>query len=143
VGIRQVYWFVTGESKNLDDPSASPFDLMGFYENLRRDGPGQQRITDQGIAHRTMFQQLYGWSYDASATVALKLSTDVDGAAFRRGNQVRYVLWAKTKVDRSESASASISLPGTYTLVRWDGSSITVSGSAIALTGAPVFLTPQ
>lgn len=143
VGIRQVYWFVTGESKNLDDPSASPFDLMGFYENLRRDGPGQQRITDQGIAHRTTFQQLYGWSYDASATAALKLSTDVDGAAFRRGNQVRYVLWAKTKVDRSESASATISLPGTYTLVRWNGSSITVSGSAIALTGAPVFLTPQ
>jgi hypothetical protein len=82
-GIRQRYWFVTGESKNYDDPTADPFNLMGFYENLKRDGPGQQQLTPQGIANRTTFQQLYGWQYAAAATAALSLPAQADGAAFR------------------------------------------------------------
>jgi hypothetical protein len=143
LGIRQLYWFVTGESKNYDDPSADSFNLMGFYENLTRDKPGQQKITGQGIANRTTFQQLYGWAYDSAATAALALPATIDGAAFRQGNKLRYVLWAKTNKDRDETASATISLPGSYTLVRWDGATSTVSGTNIALSGAPVFLTRQ
>ncbi len=110
--IRQLYWFVTGESKNYDDPSADSFNLMGFYENLTRDKPGQQKITGQGIANRTTFQQLYGWAYDSAATAALALPATIDGAAFRQGNKLRYVLWAKTSKDRDETASATISLLG-------------------------------
>ena len=139
--IKQIYWFVTGESKNYDDPTATAFSLMGFYENLYRDTPGNEIITPQGIANRTTFQQLFGWSYDEAATTALNLPTTVDGAAFRQGNQLRYVLWAKTTQDNSETAVASINLPGSYTQVHWDGSSQQVSGSNLQLTGAPVFLT--
>lgn len=142
-GIRQMYWFLTGETRDYADPAADSFSLMGFYENLTRDKPGQQRLTGQGLANRTTFQQLYGWSYDEAATQALGLPAEADGAAFRQGDQMRYVLWAKTSRDRDETASATISLPGSYTLVRWDGASSSVGGASIGLTGAPVFLTPQ
>ncbi|MCB8927594.1 MAG: hypothetical protein H6652_18425 [Ardenticatenaceae bacterium] len=139
--IKQIYWFTTGETKNYDDPTATAFSLMGFYENLYRDTPGNQIITQQGIANRTTFQQLFGWNYDEAATVALNLPTTVDGAAFRQGNQFRYVLWAKTTQDNSETAVATINLPGSYTQVNWDGSSQQVSGTNLQLTGTPIFLT--
>jgi hypothetical protein len=97
----------------------------------------------KGIANRTTFQQLYGWTYDDAATTTLNLPATVDGAAFRQGAQLRYVLWAKTTRDRDETANATLSLPGSYDLVRWDGTIGTLDGANIALTGAPIFLTPR
>ncbi|NJN54633.1 MAG: hypothetical protein HC804_07670 [Anaerolineae bacterium] len=141
--IKQIYWYTTGETKDYDDPSADSFNLMGFYENLTRDTPGNEIITQQGIANRTTFQQLYGWTYDAVATNALNLPATADGAAFRNGSQLRYVLWAKTTTDNSETAVATLTLPGNYTRVNWDGTSQTVSGTNLTLTGTPVFLTQQ
>jgi len=139
--IKQIYWFATGEGKNYDDATAGSFDLMGFYENLRRDAPGNQIITQQGIANRTTYQQVFGWTVDEGATVALNLPASADGVAFRQGDQLRYVLWAKTTVDGSETAVSTINLPGTYTQVNWDGTSQQVSGTNMQLTGTPVFLT--
>jgi hypothetical protein len=141
-GIRQIYWYATGETANYAS-ATDPFTLMGFYENLTRDAPGQQLLTEQGIANRTTFQQLYGWAYDAAATQALSLPATVDGAAFRQGALLRYVLWAKTTQDQSEAASATLSLPGSYQIVSWDGTATSASGTNLALTGAPVFLTRQ
>jgi hypothetical protein len=143
IGIKQVYWFVTGEASNYSSETQNEFNLMGFYENLKRDKPGQQKLTGQGIANRTTFQQLYSWTYDAAATGALHLPATIDGAAFRQGALLRYVLWARTTIDMSESAGATISLPGSYTAVAWDGTQQTIGGSNIALSGAPIFLTPQ
>jgi hypothetical protein len=139
--IKQIYWFVTGENKNYDDPTAGSYDLMGFYENLKRDTPGNQIMTQQGIAHRTTYQQLFGWTYDAAATAALNLPASADGAAFRQGSELRYALWAKTTADNSETAVSTLNLPGTYTQVNWNGSSQQVSGANLQLTGTPVFLT--
>ncbi len=138
--IKQIYWFVTGESKNYNEATNS-FDLMGFYENLKRDTPGNQIMTQQGIAHRTTYQQIFGWTYDEAATVALALPASADGVVFKKGNQLRYVLWAKTTTDNSETAVSTINLPGTYTQVNWNGSSQQVSGTNLQLTGTPVFLT--
>jgi hypothetical protein len=143
IGIKQVYWFLTGETSNYSTETQNEFSLMGFYENLKRDKPGQQKLTGQGIANRTTYQQLHGWAYDAAATNALSLPATIDGAAFRQGAKLRYVLWARTTIDMSESARATISLPGSYDAVAWDGTHQTISGSNIALSGAPVFLTPQ
>lgn len=142
VNLAQVYWYTTGETKNYDDPSAGSFNLMGFYENLTRDQPGQEIITQQGIANRTTFSQLYGWEFDAAATAGLNLPPTADGVAFRQGNQVRYVVWAKTTQDQSEVAAVTITLPGSYDVVAWDGTTSVVSGSNLALTGVPIFLTP-
>ncbi len=83
-GIRQMYWYATGETANYAT-ATDPFTVMGFYENLTRDPPGQQKLTEQGIANRTTFEQLYGWTYDATATTALGMPATVDGAAFRQG----------------------------------------------------------
>ena len=143
IGIKQVYWFLTGETSNYSTETQNEFSLMGFYENLKRDKPGQQKLTGQGIANRTTFQQLYGWTYDAAATSALSLPATIDGAAFRQGAKLRYVLWAKTTIDMSESAGAAISLPGSYDAMAWDGTHQVIGGSNIALSGAPIFLTPQ
>jgi len=141
--IKLIQWFLTGEGKSYDDPSAGPYDLMGFYENLKITTPGNERITDQGRANRITYEQLYGWSYDAGATAAIALPAAVDGAAFMKDGLIRYVLWAKTTTDRSEDASATINLPEpSYTLVHWNGSSEITSGSNLLLTGTPVFLTP-
>ena len=141
--IKQIYWYLTGELEYYNVASNDPFDFMGFYEKLHDITPGNQVMTTQGIANLTVSQQLYGWDYDAAATAALSLPNNIDGAAFSQGGQVRYVLWAKTTLDNSESANATITLPGTYTKVIWDGTSSTISGTNIALTGAPIFLTQQ
>lgn len=138
--IKQIYWYATGESMDYSNATTS-FALMGFYENLKRDAPGNQIMTQQGIANRTTFQQIFGWTYDDAATMALNLPAGADGVVFRQGNQLRYVLWAKTTTDNDETAAATITLPGTYTQVNWDGSSQQVSGASLQLTGTPVFLT--
>ncbi len=141
--IKLIQWFLTGEGKSYNDPTAGPYDLMGFYENLKITTPGNEQITDQGVANRTTYEQLYGWHYDANATATLNLPATVDGAAFVKNSQIRYALWAKTTADRSENASASINMPeSSYTMVHWDGSSETAAGNNLQLTGAPVFLTP-
>ncbi len=142
--VSQLYWFATGEGKSYDDPTAGPYELMGFYETLKRDAPWTQKITQQGIANRTTFQELYGWRYDAPATHALQLPSTVDGGVFRKGSDLRYVLWAKTTADRSEAASATFQMPGggKYQVVAWDGTTQVISNGSVSLTGAPVFLTP-
>ncbi|MFZ6027248.1 MAG: hypothetical protein ACOYYS_05990 [Chloroflexota bacterium] len=142
-GIVQIYWYMTGEVKNDDDAGAESYDLMGFYENLKRDTPGSQKMTPQGIANRTTYQQLYGWTYDPTATQALGLPAGADGVAFRQGDALRYVLWAKTTQDRSEAAAVTIDLPGSYDAVAWNGTTSVVNGMGLQLYGAPVFLTPR
>lgn len=142
LGILQIYWFATGEGADYAT-AQDEYQLMGFYENLKRDAPNNQIMTSEGVANRTTYNQLYGWRYDATATAALNLPSTIDGAAFRKNNQLRYVLWAKTTLDRNETASATINLTGTYTKVAWNGTSSTVSGSNIQLTGSPIFLTQQ
>jgi len=144
VGIVQNYWFITGDFKNYDDPTAGSYDLMGFYENLKRDTPGNQKITQQGVANRTTYQQLYGWVYDPDATQLLNLPVGVDGVVFRQGQSLRYVLWAKTSQDLSETASATLTLPeSNYDVVYWDSTTAIVSGTNLQLSGTPIFLTPK
>jgi hypothetical protein len=142
-GLAEMYWYITGDFKDYDDPDAGSYDLMGFYENLKRDPPGSEIITPQGIANRTTYEQIYGWTYDQDATDALNLPAEADGAVFRLGNQLRYVLWAKTTQDRSEEAYAVLNLPGSYDVVTWDGSVSIVDGANLELSGTPVFLTPR
>lgn len=141
-GIEQIYWYATGEAASYN-AATNPFDLMGFYEKLSVVTHGHQVMTDQAIAHRTTFEQLYGYQFDAVATAALDLPETIDGGIFVMGLIKKYVLWARTATDRSESASASVSLSGVYSRVQWDGSVGTVTGPQIELTGAPVFLIPQ
>jgi hypothetical protein len=142
-GIKQMYFYSLGESKNanqITDEIQALNDYSGFFENLTRDTPGAQKITQEGIANRTTSSQLLGWQYDDAATKNLNLPSSVDGAVFGKAGAVKYVLWAKTTSDQSETANASLNLPGNYDLVTWDGTQSVVNGSGLALTGTPVFL---
>ena len=114
--IKQLYMFSLGETVNAPSvgTSVSASDeiaLMGLYENLTRDSPGSQKITQQGQAFSTTSALLYGYTYDAARTAALALPSGVDGAAFNNNGSYRYVLWAKALTDNSEYAAATYSFP--------------------------------
>ncbi|MBW3127676.1 PA14 domain-containing protein [Hymenobacter profundi] len=151
--IRQLYFYHLGESINTPAASISvsrgdALDLMGFYENLKRDAPGQQRTTQLGQGFATTSKLLYGFSYDAARTAALTLPANANGAAFRKDNSYVYVLWAKALTDKSEYAKVTYSFPaalGLKTVKRyeWNFSSTNASSiqqaQEITLSGTPAF----
>ena len=145
-GIRQVYWFSLADGTDGNNQ----YERMGLYYYFGGDRPYNQTATDQGKAMKTTSDLLYGKAYDASKTSLLNLPVNVEGAAFRATDgSYTYVLWAKTNVDLSESASASYTFPSTAiaaaNVVRkeWDNSetnnSQTVSKANIQLRGTPSF----
>src|SRR5699024_10920815 len=96
---------------------------------------------------------LYGWKYDPSRTKQLQLPATVDGAAFKKGNKYRYVLWARTHIDKSEEAQATYSFPDIIQVsdlkrYEWDYSTDSeavseISSQNILLTGVPSFFTTE
>ena len=152
--IRQVYLYQLGETANAPAPGVSvsgadELALMGLFENLTRDAPGSQKITQLGQAFATTTKLLYGWTYDATRTAALALPATIDGAAFRKNGTYTYVLWAKALFDTSEYGSATYSFPVAWNLAslqRYDwnhastGTRTTVLAQGVALSGTPIFL---
>lgn len=147
-GLQQFHLFKLGESAELGS-AGSPYDAMGLYENLKRDKKGGQKLTEQGKALKTTSGLLYGWKYNREQTQQLQLPENIGGAAFKRGDQYRYVLWAKTKTDMSETAQGVYSFPpsiGIDSVIRYEWN-YSVSSSAqsraraqnISLTGTPSF----
>jgi len=133
---------------NADDS----FDQMGFFENLNVQTPFNQQIVEQGIGYKTTTALLYESEYDAARTAQMNLPSNIKGGAFVNSlGQHTYVLWARTSVDMSETASASYSFPssmGVGSLEKriWDygntGSVSTINSQNISLDGAPAFFTP-
>lgn len=154
--IRQLYYYTLGDATTVADAIA-PYDVMGLYKKLEGVGPltnggiyGQQ-YNSSGIGFRTTSDLLHNYRYDEARTTGMTLPSNIGGAAFKNdAGNYRYALWAKTTVDRSESASASYSFPaalglGTQMVMReWDYSITNVNhnvGSTnINLSGTPVFL---
>lgn len=149
--IKQVYFYALGEMVNLDDETnTNEFNLMGFYENLYRDQPGNEKLTPAGVAHKTTSDLLYGYKYDINKTQSLNLPNTIDGAAFVKDNETKYILWAKTNTDRSETANATYTFPSSLnitTLYRyeWNFSSTndftTINSNTIDLSGSPSIFT--
>ncbi|SET88271.1 PA14 domain-containing protein, partial [Hymenobacter actinosclerus] len=153
--IRQLYLYQLGESVNAPAPGVSvsgtdELALMGLYENLLRDAPGAQRITQQGQALATTSKLLYGWSYDAARTTALALPAGIQGAAFGKAGAYTYVLWAKALTDNSEVATATYSFPAAWNLTsleryEWDyaatSAKTSLASQNITLTSSPSFFT--
>ena len=121
-----------------------------MYKNLHKAKPYNQQYNDLGIAYKTTADLLKNLKFDPVRTSQLKMSDDIDGAAFKdiKGNYT-YVLWAKTKVDNSENARAEFSFPsalGVGELNKMDcryGTSKAkskIGSTKIALTGTPIFL---
>jgi hypothetical protein len=154
--IRQFYLFTLGDAKH-DYEAATGYELMGLYKKLEGRGPlsnngnyGQQ-YKDAGIGFRTTSEQLLNYRFDNARTAAMALPATIGGAAFRNdAGKYRYVLWAKTTVDRSENASATYSFPASsgFPLLLykrdWNhsvtGITASIQSTGIALSGSPIFL---
>ena len=151
--ISQFYIFSIGESVDAPPPSqevsgTDEINLMGLYENLKRDPPGAAQPTPEGQAFASMARLLYGYRYDATRTAGLALPPGVAGAAFGQKGHFRYVLWAEALTDSSEAAHASYSFPAAWHLGRvqrfdWQyartGISATLVDKNLLLNGTPVF----
>jgi len=153
--IRQYYIFAMGEPKTYAEATQG-YEMMGLYQKLDGVGPvlggiyGQQ-YTNEGIAFKTTSDLLLNYQYDNAKTATLSLPATIGGAAFRDaiGNYV-FVLWAKTTVDKSESAAATYSFPAAANVApllnkrEWNYSvtntTTSLPSTNIALTGTPVFL---
>lgn len=112
--ISQMYWYVTGEVVDYGAAAQNDaFKLMGLYENLLRDHPGGEQLTDEGRANRSARMLLHDFVYDAATTNALNLPGGIEGAAFRHPStgEVRFMLWAKTHTDNLENSQLYYSFP--------------------------------
>jgi hypothetical protein len=142
--IKQTYWYATGDGGESYSPS-DHWANFGCHYYFGDKQPGSATPSDQGIAVKTLSDLLYGSTYDPVKTASLKLSSIVDGGAFKKANgSYIYVLWAKTSTDLSENATASVSLPACIRK-EWNysvtGSTSSASGS-VALSGTPSFFEP-
>lgn len=151
--ISQMYWFVTGEVVDYNSAgNADQFKLMGLYENLIRDAPGSEKLTDEGKANKSAQLLLPDYFFDASITASMQLPGGVDGAAFkhRTSGEVRFMLWAKTHTDEQESSQTYYSFPPAVTnmqldVYKWNYCATNavharVQPTGIVLTGEPVIL---
>lgn len=152
--IKQVH--VYGVAESVDAPASSIIDasneyrLMGIYQNLSRDIPGSQQLTDFGIGYKTTSRLLSGYTYDAVKTLDMNLPANVEGGAFVNNDSYVFVLWAKDPNDQTENYSATYSFPLSWNLylaqrMEWNysvtNSSSQQSSQAITLTSAPSFFT--
>lgn len=152
-GIRQLHFYRVGEGADAPPTGTAvagdtELALMGLYENLSRDQPGAQKLTELGRALRTCGHLLASRPYDAAGTAALKLPAGVAGAAFGQGSRAVLVLWAIAATDQSESATATYTLPAAWrqpTLTRyaWDyapgAPGQPCAGASLVLSGTPAF----
>ncbi len=131
----------------------SEFDLMGLYKRLNYNNLYFQQLNDEGIAHKTASDILFGKTFDPVRTAQLNLNANTGGGAFKDADgNFTYVLWAKTLTDQSEAATVTYSFPaglGIQNLLKceWNASqthaAVSVPSANIPLTGTPVFLTER
>lgn len=149
--ILQLHIFALAENANEGEANTE-FATMGLYEKLNASEPGNQKLTESGIAFKTTSNLLFQKKFDLAKTKLLHLPNGIKGGAFKgEDGQFTYVLWAETKTDRSETASASYDFPADLGIKflearRWDFSKtnrFSIIGSAhLQLTGDPIFLSP-
>lgn len=129
----------------------SELELMGLYQPLTGQSIYQQQLTPAGLGFKTTSDLLFGKKYDAQRSAALDLPSTIDGiAVVDSDGYYTYVLWAKTREDRSEVSSATYSFPTSLNLPQlerreWNWAQSTVENiiapNNISLTGTPLFLT--
>jgi len=151
--VHQMHVFSVSDRKPIDQIDFE-FDAMGMYEYLPSSSPYNQRLHEAGKAYKTASDFIYASDYDEGRTAALNAPDGVRAYAFRRddGSYV-YALWAETRQDESEEASATYQFSsslvggdGTLTEHAWDyaysqRTSSRRAGESIRLDGRPIFIT--
>ncbi len=144
-GIRGVYPYCPWDNQETEGGS---FDFMGFYRPIPNAPDAESlRVKESGIGWQTTSRLLGKRTYDDAATSRLNLPDSVDGGAFYSPDKkdFMYVLWAKTTRDMDETASAGYSFPessqtGSLEIIAWDGTTNSIKGHTVTLTGEPVFI---
>jgi hypothetical protein len=149
--IKQSYIYTIGNSNDVIVASQKDgFDAMGLYYNLNKATPSTANPTDEGFAVKSLSGFLHGYAYNATATTALNLPSTIEGAAFTKGTETRYVLWAKTITDQNEVASVSYVFPTSMNVQsiqyrKWDfaktATTFDMNGNKIDLDGSPFLIT--
>lgn len=145
--IHQIDFFALGEGG--DYATTTEYNLMGFYENLHRDRPGSEKLTASGKGYKILGQLLSTYTFNTQLTNSLAMPETVEGGTFKNNaGEIMYVLWAKTKTDQSESASANYKFPSSLNLGNlkrydWDYSItnkvLSNSANDVLLNGSPSF----
>ncbi|MCF8244408.1 MAG: PKD domain-containing protein [Saprospiraceae bacterium] len=128
----------------------SEFDLMGLYKKLDYNQGYFQTLNDEGVAHKTGSDILFGKTFDPIRTAQMQLPATVGGGAFKdEFENYTYTLWAKTHTDLSEVVNATYSFPASLNIsnllkCEWDASishdAVSSPSVNIALTATPIFL---
>ncbi len=126
----------------------SPYNAMGFYDNLDNVTPYNQKEHISAAGCKTIMQMIGNRNYSSSRTAAMNLPDGVEGAAFSTGASTYiYVLWAKTTLDKNEYAKKTYTFPAgwnisEYNTFSWNYSRTGDKGysasSTINLTGVPI-----
>lgn len=149
--INQLYYFVLGRNADTE-LSTDPYQLMGLYYNLKKNNPGTQVLTPQGVAFKTTSLLLYGYAYNERLTTSMNLPNSVDGAVFTKKNNVVFVLWAKTDKDLNETNTAICNMNAlmknnALLMHEWDFSvtlkTKIISSGLVKLTSTPAFFTTK
>jgi hypothetical protein len=158
LGIKNLCIFTTGD--HLDEPldpsttlaANKEYNLMGSYNNLEHKVKGTESKNVLGWTMQTYGSVISdGWVYDDARTTAMALPAGIDGAAFKKGVDYKYILWAVTTTDKTEQASGTYSFPASFGLTNlhryeWNysqnGYFSTVPSASIPLTGQPSYFEP-
>lgn len=151
IGVRQMHPYQLADRKK-ENKATGEFDLLGMYYNFTFTNPYDAlQKTEEGKAYTTVAKFVYRTTYDADRTAAMNLPDNLDGVALwdQANGRYKYILWAKTTIDKSEAASGTYSFPASFNLTEltkreWDFSETayqtTISPNNIYLTGRPIFL---
>lgn len=149
-GVAQMHIYSLADEKP-EATADNEYAFMGLFKNLENVNVGQAKPNSIAFALKTTHDLLANTRYSASRTAELNLPDNVRGAAFKNGfGQYIYVLWAKTTLDRDETAEASYIFPTELGLRYMEakpwhfsqsGARYLVNARQVALTGSPIFLT--
>jgi hypothetical protein len=148
--IHQLHVYLLAEQR-AESQATYEFDLMGLYKNINGQTAAQVQKTQEGIAWKTVSDQLWMSYHDAGASFQLNLPTGVRGEAFKRPDgRFVYVLWAECKNDGNETATANYTFPTSIQIKNaevftWNASAGVqptqhAQLTQLSLTGAPVFV---
>ena len=146
--IRQFYMYMLSNGWDVNE-AWNEFQTMGLFKKLEGTQQFNQEKTVAGYGHKTISDALLNKTHDADKTAALQLPEGIRGGAFYDENTERYtyVLWAKTSIDESESASATYSIPSDFGIeklqrITWDHSitqlTTQIGPESIQLEGTPI-----
>ncbi len=150
-GLSQIHIYSLADEKP-ESEADNEFSYMGLFKNLNDKKFPEATPNNVAVGYKTTSDFLRDKTWDPVATTRLKLPGNVRGAAFRdQQNQLSFVLWAATTLDRDETAEATYVFPPEFNLQYLEqkywhysqtGTHIFVNARQLRLSGSPVFLTP-